>query len=92
MKNERKFIVSDIHYCIEPEDVDLNEDDYALRSDYIEACEKEIDRIVDSLPDEITVTLNNETDENIDDDLANAISDKTGWLVGAFSYEEVLEK
>ena len=85
----RTFKISGIKYCIEPEDVGLNEDDYALRSDYLAACEQEIDGILETLPDELTVTLGEDSDGDLEDDLADAISDATGWLVEGFNYEEV---
>ena len=86
-----KYKVTNINYCIEPEDVadDFDENDFALRSDYIAECEKRIEEIEESLPSEMTVEISDETDaEDIDDEISDIISDKTGWLVNGFDFEK----
>lgn len=84
-----KYKVSGIVYCIEPEDVGLNEDDFALRSDYLKACDDEIDGILEELPSELIIDLGDDSDGDLEDDLAEAISDETGWLIEGFNYEEL---
>ncbi len=86
-----KYKVSGIVYCIEPEDVDLSEDDFALRSDYLKACDDEIDGILEGLPSELIIDLGDDSDGDLEDDLAEAISDETGWLVEGFNYEKYEE-
>jgi len=79
-----------INYCIEPEDLELNEDDYALRSDYLHDCENEIDGILEDLPDEMFITVDEEnfTPDELEDVFSDHISDETGWLVYDYDYEK----
>lgn len=81
----------DIDYCIEPEDLELNEEDYALRSDYLRDCENEIDRILEDLPNEMFITIDEEnfTPDELDDVFSDHISDETGWLIKSYRYEKV---
>lgn len=84
------YRVFNINYSIEPEDIIyINEDDYALRSDYIQACEDEVNSIIDDLPTEIEVKIDDDFDGDLDDELSDAISDVTGWLVEGFDYEKL---
>ena len=85
------YRVFNIDYCIEPEDLEINEDDYALRSDYLRDCENVIDGILEDLPDELFLELDFWEEECFDteEELADAISDITGWLVNSFDYEKV---
>ena len=59
-----KVIVSDIVYCIEPED--------------LEGTGKSASEIACGLPSVLILEVDSE------DDVADAISDKTGWLVEGF--------
>lgn len=89
-----KYKVTNINYNIEPEDVadEFDEDDFALRSDYIAECEKRIEEIEENLPSEMTVEIDDETDaDDVDDEISDIISDKTGWLVSGFNFEKVEE-
>ena len=80
--------VYDIDYCIEDEDVfdnfgDLNNED---------EIEKAIKEIRDSLPQEIYIEdgfedFDEDDFENIEDFIADKISDKTGWLVNTYRYK-----
>lgn len=83
--------VTDIWYDIEPEDIcDLDEEDFALRSDYIRACENVIDEILEDLPSEMLLEVEDGLSEGeIEDDLLDTICDETGWLVRSFNYEIV---
>lgn len=89
-----KYKVTNINYNIEQEDVadEFDENDFALRSDYIAECEKRIEEIEENLPSEMTVEIDDETDaEDIDDKISDIISDKTEWLVSGFNFEKVEE-
>lgn len=79
-----KYFVEKISFDIEPEDIDLDEKDFVLRSDYLAACEQEIKRIEESLPSALLVEAEDESA------IADAISDKTGWLVNGYSYSRPL--
>ena len=96
-----KYRVSGIEYDIAPEDVmdEFDEESFALRSDLIEACENRIDEILEGLPSEMVVDIDedaNSIDESewdiIDDAITDAVSDKTGWLVKGLSWEAVGSK
>lgn len=86
-----KIRIKQIEYNIEPEDIrDIEEDDYALRSDYIKECENRVDEILESLPSEITVSTDKIFTKELDlqEFLAEEITDRTGWLVKSFEYEK----
>lgn len=88
-----KYKITNIHYYISHEDVadEFDEEDFALRSDYIEECDNRIAEIEESLPAEMIVEVPDDPDADLDDEIMDAISDKTGWLVNGFDYEEVAE-
>ena len=89
-----KYKVTNIKYSIELEDVadEFDEDDFALRSDYIEECEKKIEEIEEDLPSEMIVDIDDDTDtDDVDDAISDVISDKTGWLIESFNFEPVAE-
>lgn len=89
---EMKYRVAGIEYSIEPEDVmdEFDEDSFALRSDLIEACENRIDEILENLPSEMVVEIEDyEEDEDIDDAICDAVSERTGWLVKGLSYQKL---
>lgn len=89
-----RLSVCNIEYKIDIEDViDMfNEDDFASRSDLIEACEDKIEEIIESLPTEMDVSIdvqNKNDEEEIDDSILDAISNQTGWLVKSFSFKRI---
>lgn len=90
------YRLSNIKYAIAFEDLDIYEDDFALYSDYVDACQKEIEKIEDALPSTMKATVeldeedfDEENELNIWDALTDYVSDKTGWLTYGFDYEEV---
>ena len=89
-----KIFVTKIDYCIDYSDTLINEEDYALYSDYAKACDDEINKIEDELPAELTFDVSKSTYENEDMDelLADKISEVTGWLVNGFHYEVLEDK
>ena len=73
--------ITNIKYFIEYYDiVDIVPEDFALYSDYAEACDKAIAEIEEGLPNEIEVP-----DDSTEEDIADFISDETGWLVESYS-------
>lgn len=83
----KKYKVYNIEYDIEPEDIQgIDEDDYAMPVDYIRACENEIEGIVDELPEEMTIKLEDDEPDVIDA-LLDEICDRTGWLIRHFDCE-----
>ena len=83
-----KIKVFNIAYDVGVEDVmsEIDEDDYALRSDYLLACEEKVDEIIDGLPSEVELDVADDAD---DEAISDALSDKTGWLTQGFCYNIV---
>ena len=48
---------------------------------------KSIDDLHNSLPKEVTIDIDDEIKSEIDYEIANAISDETGWLVESFDWK-----
>ena len=84
--------VTNIDYCIEEEDVcDEIADDVSIEEDseeYYEAIQNKIKEIKADLPQTFTFTFECAEDE-LDDLIAEEISDETGWLVNSFEKEIV---
>ena len=68
-----KYYITNINYCIENED----------------CTEKEREEIVKTLPTELIVELGPYSDFDVESDLAEFISDETGWLIEGFNYREI---
>ena len=77
--------VVSIDYAIESYDVD----EFDTMSD--EEVEAEIARVKSSLPQELELEIECEPDD-LDDYVADAISDETGWLVNDCEYEIVSKR
>lgn len=87
----KKYRVFDILYAIEPGDVDEQvggEKGYSLYSDYLAACENKISEIEEQLPSEMTIAIEDDG-RDIDEQLCDIVSDKTGYLIDSFKFEEV---
>ena len=84
--------VTNIDYCIEEEDVcDEIADDVSIEEDseeYYEAIQNKIKEIKADLPQTFTFTFEC-TEDELDDLIAEEISDETGWLVNSFEKEIV---
>lgn len=82
-----KIQCTNIHYNVTIEDAacEIDRDDYALESDFIDACEGLIERIIEDLPTELIV----EVDDEDDDEIADAISNETNHLVESFGYKVI---
>jgi hypothetical protein len=88
------YEITQIEYCIEEENLELNENDYENYDDYEKACEDLIAEIESELPSRIVVDFDFDDDddeEDIEYALCDYITDMTGWLVNNFCYEEVID-
>ena len=74
--------VTKVWYSVEEENVDY------LDTDDEEVIAKEIERIKGSLPQTFDFMFTCEEDE-LEDYIADAITEETGWLVESFEYEIV---
>lgn len=89
-----KYRVTNISYDILPEDVEdrFDRDQFALESDFKQACEDLIDSIIDDLPTEMDVDIEvgpDDTKDDIEDKIGDAICDKTDWLLTSFKYKKI---
>ena len=91
------FKVWNIDFAVEDEDVEGilydeltagNDDVYEdIDFDY-ETIENKRKEIIDKLPAEMRIEVDGfESDWDLEDKLADAISEETGWLVNGFNYE-----
>lgn len=79
--------VTNIVYCVEEEDVDVDPHEYETTEDYLAAIDEAIGEAMNELPKEMTIKLSADSAGSLEDDIADVISDETGWLVESFSYE-----
>lgn len=103
-----KYKVTNINYDIEYTDVfgkafkyfgisDVEDIEVVLEDipaiEFDDKCIEIAKSIKESLPVEMIVEIDDETDgEDEDEKICNIISDKTGWLVLGFEYEEMEEE
>ena len=80
--------VTSVDYCVEEEDVEMNGID--IDGMLYEDIEKEIDKIKDSLPQELELEVECDR-EDLDDMVCDAITEETGWLINSFDYK-ILER
>ena len=82
-----KFTVKcyDINWAVEAEDVCDNLPKDATDED----IEKEIEFVKQDLPDEVTLMVEAEDENELDDCnlVSDELSEQTGWLHGGFEYE-----
>ena len=65
--------------------------DYDVSDEDLEFIEESREEILERLPKEIEIEVDDKDADSpdIDEILANAISDQTKWLVNGFNYEEI---
>ena len=84
---KKKYIVTNIDYDIEEEDIDgedFEHDEFGNPHSW--SKEEKISLIKDNLPDRLVIYANSE------DDIADEISNMTGWLVNDFDYKVEVEE
>lgn len=93
--NYYKVKTTSIDYCVEEEDVCWQFDnDPEIEEDseeYYDAIAAEIRKIKASLPQTLELEIECEP-EDLGDEVCEAISEETGWLVNDFSFEILKEK
>ena len=86
-----KVKVYNIDYCVEEEDVcedvindlEIEEDS----EEYYDAINNMIKEVKSLLPKELELEVNYRTTiDDLEEQMANGISDKTGWLVNTFNW------
>ena len=93
--NYYKVKTTDIDYCVEEEDVCWQFDnDLELEEDseeYYDAIHDEIKKIKSELPQVLFLEIECEPDD-LDDEVCEAVSEETGWLVNGLSYEIISQE
>ena len=83
MLKEYKVKVNSVDYCATEEDViDYVSDD--------EDIDDKIKEIKSELPQVLYLTITCEK-EDLEDEIAEAISEETGWLINSFTYDIISE-
>lgn len=70
-----------VWYSVEPEDVDY------LGTDDEEEVAKEIERIKGSLPQFFSFTIETDDEDELEQMIADKITEETGWFVESFEYK-----
>ena len=85
MLKEYKVKVNSVDYCVTEEDViDYVSDD--------EDIDDKIKEIKSGLPQELVLVItSNCATEYVEDEIVDAISEETGWLINSFTYNIISE-
>ena len=87
MLKEYKVKVNSVDYCVTEEDVI----DY-VSDDEDEDIEDKIKEIKSGLPQELVLVITCDcAPEYVEDEIADAISEETGWLINSFTYNIISE-
>lgn len=87
MLKEYKVKVNSVDYCVTEEDVI----DY-VSDDEDEDIDDKIKEIKSDLPQELVLVVTcNCALEYVEDEIAEAISEETGWLINSFTYDIISE-
>ena len=71
---------------------DFDEERFDFDSDYVAECENKVKEIKEGLHLEMIVKIPHEmVNDNVDDEICNIISNKTGWLVDGFGFQRIKE-
>ena len=84
---EYQIKVTSVDYCVEDEDVI----DYVSEDPTDEEIENKIAEIKATLPQELDLEIECD-EEDLDDIIADTISEETGWFNNSFTYDVVSEK
>lgn len=90
-----KIRVKGIDYCVEAEDVcDVIANDASIEEDsdeYYEAIEEKIAEVKSKLPTTVDIEVDG-LEEDLDELVPDAVSEKTNWLIYGYSSYEILER
>ena len=87
MLKEYKVKVNSVDYCVTEEDVI----DY-VSDDEDEDIDDKIKEVKSDLPQELVLVVTcNCAPEQVEDEIADAISEETGWLINSFTYDIISE-
>ena len=94
--NYYKVKTTDIDYCVEAEDLyevfEEQHPEVEVDSDeYFDAIDAEIVRLKKELPQDLVLEIECE-EEDLDDEVCEAVSEETGWLVNYVGYEIIESK
>ncbi len=87
-----KYLITNIDLKVFMEDVvdKVDEDDFALPSDYITACEEQMEILEESVPKWLVVELNETFDSEtpLKDAIEDKIYEKLGFWTKGFDFQE----
>ena len=83
-----KFLITNIKYSIEQEDIDAYREDENIDDEVTD--EEIVEEIKKSLPQHLVVEVDNYSDY-YDEEMTDAISDATGWCIEEFTEQSLLE-
>ena len=87
MLKKYKVKVNSVDYCVTEEDVI----DY-VSDDEDEDIDDKIKEVKSDLPQELVLVITcNCAPEYVEDEIAEAISEETGWLINSFTYHIISE-
>ena len=87
MLKEYKVKVNSVDYCVTEEDVI----DY-VSDDEDEDIDDKIKEVKSDLPQELVLVVTCDcAPEYVEDEIADAISEETGWLTNSFTYDIISE-
>lgn len=94
--NYYKVKTTDIDYCVKAEDLyeafEEQHPEVEVDSDeYFDAIDAEIIRLRKELPQDLVLEIKCE-EEDLDDEVCEAVSEETGWLVNYVGYEIISEE
>ena len=92
LRGKRKFFLTDLSFDVTDEDLDLDPEDFGPGSDYYEACRNKRMDIYEDLPTQMIIALDEEDidEDDLDCEICDRISDRTGWLVNdGFRFREL---
>ena len=94
--NYYKVKTTDIDYCVEAEDLyevfEEQHPEVEVDSDeYFDAIDAEIVRLKKELPQDLVLEIECE-EEDLNDEVCEAVSEETGWLVNYVGYEIIESK
>lgn len=95
MRKFYKVKTTHIDYCVEEEDIcetfeEMHPEVEVDSDEYWEAIDTEINRLKNNLPQTLELEIECE-EEDLDDEVGEAISEETGWLVNGFTYNIIEE-
>ena len=92
--SEPEYEITEEHFKVRVKgvDYDVEEEDVDDGKDHTDAWyEKRIQKVLDSLPTTVDVEIDCSEDD-LDEEVPDAVAEKTGWLIYGYTSYEILER